>query len=86
MTWRKLNKQRMTFLGRGGSLDRVVQEGYSELRTECSKGAKQTMTWRKEIQGEGAALLKGMHLACLRRTWTWLEEDDLTVKFPPAVR
>lgn len=31
--------------------------------------------------GRGAALPKGMHLACLRRNWTWLEEDDLTVKF-----
>lgn len=62
------SKQKMAFLGRGGSLDRMVQEGYSELRTEWEEGAKQRRIWRKEIQGEGAACPKGMHLDCLRRT------------------
>lgn len=35
------SKQKMTVSGRGGSSDKVVQEGCSELRTEWEEGAKQ---------------------------------------------
>ena len=75
------SKKKMTFSGRVGSLDRVLQEGYSEPRTEWEEEAKQRRVWRKGIQGEGAACPRGMHLACLRRTGTWLKDDDLRVKF-----
>ena len=52
----------------GTAGDRMVQEGYSELRTEWEGGAKQRRIWRKEIQGKGAACPRGMHLDCLKRT------------------
>lgn len=62
------NSKQKIVSGRGGSSDKVVQEGCSELRTEWEEGAKQRRIWRKETQGEGAACPKGTHLACLRRT------------------